>query len=127
MALNMVMVIMGCCQSLMGAYWTLRTALILTIKIIRRPKRSQSVSGQVRSHRKLRPRLDTWTKQLEKTLFNQWKLVALVIKASKLMVRLQRFRGISWYPNLSSCPQLIKPQLMKTVRFRHIKLGKLMI
>ena len=113
---------MGCCQSLMGAYWILRTALILTIKIIRRPKRSQSVSGQVRSHRKLRPRLDTWTKQLEKTLFNQWKLVALVIKASKLMVMLQRLTGIIWYPHLSHWAYL-----MKTVRLRHIKLGKLMI
>ena len=94
---------MGCCQSLMGAYSTIRTTLIMTIKkivtritikMIRRPKRSQSVSGQVRSHRKLRPRLDTWTKQLEKTLFNQWKLVALVIKALRLMAMRQKLMAI---------------------------------
>ena len=85
---------MGCCQSLMGAYSTIRTTLMITIKMMIRPERSQSVSGEVRSHRKLRPRLDTWTKQLEKTLFNQWKLVALVIKALRLMAMRQKLMAI---------------------------------
>ena len=85
---------MGCCQSLMGAYSTIRTTLMITIKMMIRPERSQSVSGEVRSHKKLRPRLDTWTKQLEKTFFNQWKLVALVIKALRLMAMRQKLMAI---------------------------------